>query len=282
MPWLCKTCGLLVANISRCPECKTAGIGNTFDESERLLGLVRIKELDKILWIVEGFNMSEIDDKKSSMNPKEALFAKFFADEKELIKDMDDLQLRAHREELSLIASEARARLTAIENEGQERNKRGKNKKFEDESGDFASDAINKIAERQKKMSRTDKEIERLVALGMERADAERMYSATNALEIRDGKKTDLTKPKVDKVIPTITDRKCPECEFIFPPKISGTHLCPECRTMVIIVKDEKKDEVIPKAIVNPFAKTAPPIEIVTNNEQEKETKVFKNPFAKG
>ena len=48
------------------------------------------------------------------------------------------------------------------------------------------------------------------------------------------------------------------------------------------IVKDEKKDEVIPKVIVNPFAKAAPSIEIVTNNEQEKETKIFKNPFAKG
>lgn len=129
------------------------------------------------------------------MTPQEELFARFFQAEKQLVKDMDDVSLRAHREELAAIAFEARAKLTATDSEEKERrNKRSANKLFNApiDSDDVTSDAINKVAERRKNMSKTEKLIENMMKLpGMDRATAEKLVSAgtiKNTLDTKFGK----------------------------------------------------------------------------------------------
>ena len=126
--------------------------------------------------------------RKATMTPKEELFAKLFAHEKVLVKDMDVLVLRAHIEELSRIAFEARARLTAADDEEKERTKKqkaaGKPSGFErslnvDEVG---SNAINAIKDRTAKLTKRDKVIAGLVAMGMTPADAEKLMSAGTIL----------------------------------------------------------------------------------------------------
>jgi len=118
---------------------------------------------------------------EGKMTPQEELFSKLFNDEKQLVKDMSDLELRAHREELSKIGFEARARLTADDDE--EKVRKSKNKKstgFERSvtTDDVSSDAINAINTRKTKLTKIEKTIDGLVKLGMSRADAEKMCSA--------------------------------------------------------------------------------------------------------
>lgn len=119
------------------------------------------------------------------MTPQEELFKQLFSHEKHLVKDMNDIELIAHREELSKIAYEARARLTATDDEVRERKAKNSKKTGFITSvmtDDVTSDAINKINARQKKIDKTEKLIEGLVKLGMSRADAEKTVSAGNIL----------------------------------------------------------------------------------------------------
>lgn len=67
------------------------------------------------------------------LTAQEELFSELFNHEKILVKDMDTLMLRAHREELAKIAFEARARLTAVDDEDNERKKIARGSK--DEAG---------------------------------------------------------------------------------------------------------------------------------------------------
>lgn len=116
-----------------------------------------------------------------SMTPQEELFAKFFANEAVRVKEMDDLTLKAHREELAAIAFEARARLTAVDEEDRERTRKGvKRQGFETEDGDITSDAINTIKERQKRMSKMEKLRKNLEEMGVESADIDKILSARN------------------------------------------------------------------------------------------------------
>lgn len=95
------------------------------------------------------------------LTPQEELFSKLFNHEKILVKDMDILTLRAHREELSKIAFEARARLTAVDDEedGRKKNGKAKGQGFERSlnTDDTASNAINTIKERQKKLNKSER-----------------------------------------------------------------------------------------------------------------------------
>lgn len=128
-------------------------------------------------------------DSNQNMTPQEKLHAKLFYHEKVLVKDMDTLTLRAHIEELSKIAFEARARYHAAKDEDdtrtKQKNKDGKPTGFErsvnaDES---TTDAINVIKERQKKLTKSEKVQAGLQAMyelsGMSRAEAEAEASKT-------------------------------------------------------------------------------------------------------
>lgn len=113
------------------------------------------------------------------MTPSEELFSKLFNHEKSLVKDMDDLTLRSHREELAKIAFEARARLTAADDEEKTRKPR-KEKGFTRsvKTDDVTSDAINHIVERTKEQKKADKFLEGMAKLGISNDVAMTMLSA--------------------------------------------------------------------------------------------------------
>jgi len=99
------------------------------------------------------------------MTPQEELFAKLFNHEKVLVKNMDLLTLRAHREELCKIAFEARARITAVDEiEREFKKKHNKIQGFERSinTNEMATNAINAIKERQKRMSKVERILEGL------------------------------------------------------------------------------------------------------------------------
>jgi hypothetical protein len=118
-----------------------------------------------------------------SMTPQEELFTELFRDEKMIIHEMDDLSLEAHIEDLSKIAFEARARLTAAKDEKDERKKkRGKATGFSAnvEVDELHSNAIN--AAKGKRQSKHEKIIAGLVKMGMSQADAEKTVTAGSLL----------------------------------------------------------------------------------------------------
>lgn len=122
------------------------------------------------------------------VTPQEELFAEFFNSEKAVVADMSILELRAHREELAKIAFEARARLTAVDDE--ERSRKAKAQREKGPTGfstslqtdEITSEAINRVKERQKKLTKQEKTVEGLVKLGMDRKDAEKLVSAGTIL----------------------------------------------------------------------------------------------------
>lgn len=135
------------------------------------------------------------------MTPQEELFSKLFNHEKVLVKDMDTLVLRAHREDLSKIAFEARARLTAVDDEEKTRKNKSNNSKptgFERSvnTDEATTNAINNVKERQKKLTKAEKILAGLEKLGINTADAEKLMSAGTIL----GR---LQKIKTSEVIPT-------------------------------------------------------------------------------
>lgn len=186
------------------------------------------------------------------MTDKEQLYQKFFADTVTLVQDMDDAALRAHIEELGNIAFEARTRLVAADSIARKRafDKKKALKVTVPNNDDFTSDAINNINDRQKKMTKVEKEIERLVNMGVAREDAVNMYKAATintikkqgvAAVIADNSRI---KTIVDSVVNASEEKKCPECGFQFDSKAKGIKECPECKSSVDI----------PKKFVNPFA----------------------------
>jgi hypothetical protein len=123
---------------------------------------------------------------ETSMTPQEQLFKDLFNHEKLLVKDMDILTLRAHREELSKYAFEARARLTAVDDEEQ-----GRKKKTEHEvrgferslnTDEITTNAINAIKDRQKRLTKQEKIQASLEKLGISTVDAEKLMSAGTIL----------------------------------------------------------------------------------------------------
>ena len=104
------------------------------------------------------------------MTEQEKLFAKFFSEEKILVADMNDLQLREHREELSKIAFEAKARLTAASDEERERSAKNPNSKqwlVSSDSSINVSDSINGVKIRAARMSKMDKMKKQLQSAGL-------------------------------------------------------------------------------------------------------------------
>lgn len=94
------------------------------------------------------------------MTPQEELFAKLFNREKVLVSTMTVLELRAHREELSKIAFEARAKMTAVDDEEKIRKpKKSEVSGFSRSVNEDGStrDLINTVKERQKGLSKKDR-----------------------------------------------------------------------------------------------------------------------------
>ena len=122
-----------------------------------------------------------------NMTPQEELFSQLFNHEKILVKDMDILALRAHRENLAKIAFEARAKLTAVDDEERERkrtNQTGKGFSRNLNIDETSSNAINTIKKRTEKLSKFDKIREGLIKMGMDEAAADSVMSARNILDV--------------------------------------------------------------------------------------------------
>jgi hypothetical protein len=107
--------------------------------------------------------------KGKTLDDKQALYARFYADEKKLISSMDDLELENHLEEMASIAFEARARTTANQDELRERKGRKSSHErnlLQRSDSDFDSNsAISTVTERKKRMSRADKDFEAMKKL---------------------------------------------------------------------------------------------------------------------
>jgi hypothetical protein len=104
------------------------------------------------------------------MTDQEELFAKFYNQEKLLVKDMDSVQLREHRDELSTIAFEAKARLVATDDEARERNKSSKSKEWilPVDNSQVDSDAVSAVKVRAGRMNKIEKLRSQLLAAGID------------------------------------------------------------------------------------------------------------------
>src|SRR5437870_5981982 len=120
-----------------------------------------------------------LDDRGAKMTPQEELFAKFFNHKVELVKDMDVLQLRAHLEEMSMIVFKAKAEYQAVDKVKKDKEKTTRGQGFTTSLtiDDASSDAINKITERQKKLTKMEKVMQGLIEMGVNPADAQSMTS---------------------------------------------------------------------------------------------------------
>lgn len=145
---------------------------------------------------------------EQTMTPQEELFKELFNHETLLVKDMDALTLRAHREELAKIAFEARARLSAADNEEKQRKPKKEDKGFQRSinGDDVTSDVINTVKDRQKRLTKQEKIIEGLMKLpGFDRKLAEETLTA-GALKGR----LDKIKPSEEKAEEKIEEVKIP------------------------------------------------------------------------
>jgi len=141
------------------------------------------------------------------MNSQEELFADLFNGykHKPSVNAMSDLELRAHREELSRIALEAKACIYAVDDILKERKPKGVQGFSHNLNIDEAStDAINTIKERQKKLTGKEKILAGLIKLfeqsGMSHADAEReatgrMGAGAILARVKDSKEALLNPP---------------------------------------------------------------------------------------
>ena len=110
------------------------------------------------------------------LTPQEELFAKFYNHEKVLVKDMDHVQLKEHREQLQTIAFEAKARLVAADDESRERKAKTTNKDWLT-TDDFVKDTdlINIPKVRQARMTKMDKLRDQLTKAGIDEATIKEM-----------------------------------------------------------------------------------------------------------
>jgi hypothetical protein len=152
-------------------------------------------------------------DNNVNMTPQEKLFAKLFYHEIMLVKDMDLLTLRAHREELSKIAFEARARLSAADatEEKIKKSKRAESKPqgFERSlnTDDTSTAAINTIKERQSRQTKAEKTLASLLKAGISEVDAQKLMQAGTILARLKNK----TPEEVQATLPTPQDPNAPK-----------------------------------------------------------------------
>jgi hypothetical protein len=204
MSWQCH-CGCINVNLTKyCNYCRVklgkatprptnfSGEADTWDE------IVRERH-SSIIDRAFGFDWSRFGG-ENPMTPQEELYIQLFNHEKILVKDMTTLERRAHREELVKIAFEARTRIRAVDHAEEEEIKA--RRKADGPTGfarsvnvdETATDAINTIKERQKRLSKEesknrqkrvskeDKIKESLYILGLSESEVDKVMSAGTVL----------------------------------------------------------------------------------------------------
>lgn len=168
MSWLC-SCGILNSGANEdCAASKTTLFGEKHKQ-------VSVNSPD---WVMARIAANEVGI--TNMTQQEELFAKFYNHEKILVKDMDVLQLREHRDELQTIAFEAKARLSAADDESKERKAKTANKEWlvtDTKPNQNVSDAINAVKQRASRMSKMDKLREQLKNAGIDEETVREMVS---------------------------------------------------------------------------------------------------------
>ena len=116
------------------------------------------------------------------MTPQEEKYKAFFNQYSLQVKDLSDIDLEAFIEEMKEICFGGKAALDAATQEKRERKKKTSPKAFQVSLtiDNIATDAINKIKNREQKLSKLDKAVEGMVKAGIPRAEAERLVSARN------------------------------------------------------------------------------------------------------
>ena len=183
MTWICPVCSEELGNYNAyCEYCKHSN-SIIYNPDRYYIREIRIYHIQKDIQMSEekGLSGEELLDSIESnerMTPQEKLFAKLFYHETMLVKDMDTLTLRAHIEDLSKIAFEARARHGAATTEdGRRKNKDNKPKGFERSlnTDETTTNAINTIKDRQKRLTKQEK-----IQAGLEKLG----ISSTHAVEL--------------------------------------------------------------------------------------------------
>lgn len=202
--WTCPNCNEELGELNGyCVYCKELRDKIVFNPDKYFIREIRI------------YHISHRATKGSEMTPQEELFSQLFNHEKMLVKDMDILTLRAHREELAKISFEARARLTAVDDEDNDRKKKSAPsgaRGFERSvnTDETTTDAINAIKNRQKKLSSKEKMLANLAALyeksGMTAAEAEKQAASAMGA----GKILETIKDKKSKDILTNQETRSP------------------------------------------------------------------------
>lgn len=118
-----------------------------------------------------------------NMTPQEEKYKSFFNQYSLQVKDLSDIDLEAFIEEMKEICFGGKAALDAASQEKRERKQKNKASSGFIQSlevDNIATDAINKIRNRQQKLSKLERAVEGMVKSGIPRADAERLVSARN------------------------------------------------------------------------------------------------------
>lgn len=102
------------------------------------------------------------------------LHTQFFNHEAFFVKDLNDTELRLHRDSLAKVILEGRARMNAVDREERERKAKlspdGKSWLVSSENS-IGTDTLNLPKERQKRMSKADKLLDAMKSLGIANAD---------------------------------------------------------------------------------------------------------------
>jgi len=168
--WLCN-CGLKNSGLNQnCAAALTWKDETHYQVSENRPDywqyIVSARNIQGLLDL-KAFTDNQTENKK--MTPQEELFARFYNHERILVKDINDIQLREHREELSKISFEAKARLVSADDETRERKAKTSNKEWLLTTADVVStDAINAVKVRKERMSKMDKMKEQLLKAGID------------------------------------------------------------------------------------------------------------------
>jgi len=160
------------------------------------------------------------------MTEQEQLFATYYNKGKLLVVDMDDTQLREHREQLAKIATEAKAVLLAADEEIRER---GAKKKLKEkdwlvtvDQSQTASDAINAVKQRKSRMSAMDKLNQQLIAAGIDDETRKQMISDLERRATDKGLKTvTFNKPAVETAVVQVKAESNGEKKPFDPSKLS-------------------------------------------------------------
>ena len=182
-------------------------------------------------------------NKGDKVTKEEELFAEFYNKERILVKDMDLVQLREHRDLLASIALEAKARCSATDEELRERKAKTSKKEWLT-TDQPVSDLINVPEMRKKRMSKMDKLKSELQKIGMDDSIVKEM---TRNLEAKatDSKLKTVTFKKPTKEISAVTVKAEPDgkpkkpfnpASLGFRCRICGRKPC-ECDKLAPVIK---------------------------------------------